>query len=116
MALQAVASAAIDISDGLDSELTHLAGQSGACLAIEGARVPMSGALRDFARRHGEDPLQLALGSGEEFELLFTLPADRRAELEGADVTVIGEVREGAGGLLDGRPIVPRGWDHLRAP
>ena len=114
--LQAVASAAIDISDGLDRELTHLAGQSGACLAIEGARVPMSRALRDFARRHGEDPLQIALGSGEEFELLFTLPPDRRADLEGADVTVIGEVREGAGVLLDGRPIVPRGWNHLRAP
>jgi thiamine-monophosphate kinase len=112
--LQQVATAAIDISDGLASELGHLAGRSGACLAIDGARVPLHEALPAHARARGEAALELALHSGEEYELLFTLPPAQQATLAGHDVTVIGAVRTGQGVLLDGRPLEARGWDHLR--
>jgi thiamine-monophosphate kinase len=112
--LQAVATAAIDISDGLASELSHLAQRSGVCLAVEGAQVPLHAALGAHARERGQHALEIALHSGEEYELLFTLPAARRAALAGHDVTVIGEVRQGSGVLLDDRPLAPRGWNHLR--
>jgi thiamine-monophosphate kinase len=113
--LQAQASAAIDISDGLASELGHLAGRSGVCLAVAGARVPLAEGLAAPARALDTTPLELALHSGEEYELLFTLPAARREALAGCDVTVIGEVRAGSGVLLDERALEPGGWDHLRA-
>lgn len=112
--LREAASAAIDISDGLASEMGHLAGQSGVRLEVEAARVPLADGLDAWAARRGEAPLTLALESGEEFQLLFTLPADKRPLLAGTDVTVIGRVREGQGVLLDGQPLAARGWDHLR--
>ncbi len=76
--------------------------------------MPLHPALAGFAAARGERPLDWALASGEEYELLFTLPADRRDALAGSDVRVIGEVRPGSGVLLDGQPLPARGWNHLR--
>jgi thiamine-monophosphate kinase len=112
--VRAAASAAIDISDGLASELNHLARRSGACLAVESDRIPRHEALPDYAAERGGSPLAWALESGEEYELLFTLPTAERGRLAGMDVTVIGEVRSGRGVLLDERALPPGGWDHLR--
>ena len=111
--LQTVASAAIDISDGLAAELNHLAQASGACLAVRGESIPLSSELRAFAEERGAAPLELALGGGEGYQLLFTLPAEKQGALAGRDVAVIGEVREGTGVLLDGAPLAPAGWNHL---
>lgn len=114
--LQALATAAIDISDGLASELHHLAQASGVRLDVDAARIPLSQALRDFARERGEEPLTRAVNGGEAYEVLFTLPADAEARLAGTDVSVIGRVSTGAGVFLDGRPLPSGGWDHLRRP
>lgn len=113
--LQDVATAAIDISDGLASELNHLAERSGVALAVEGAAVPLSAPLRAHAAARGEPALGLALHSGEEYALLFTLPAERVDALAGHDVTVIGRVEAGQGVTLDGQPLPREGWDHLQA-
>ncbi|MCZ6558324.1 MAG: thiamine-phosphate kinase [SAR324 cluster bacterium] len=112
--LQRAASAAIDISDALASELHHVARASAVQLVVEGQRVPISSELRSFAHARHEDPLQRALFGGEEYQLLFTVPPHKAPQPGGEDITVIGEVREGSGVLLDGEPLPGRGWDHLR--
>jgi thiamine-monophosphate kinase len=112
--LQETASAAIDISDSLASELNHLAEASGARMEVDGASIPVSPRLAAFSEKRGEDPLQRVLFGGEEYELVFTLPPDRAGRLEGSGVKLIGEVTEGSGVFLSGRPLPAKGWDHLR--
>ena len=73
----------------------------------------------------GLDPLELAAGGGEDYELLFTAPAPvaeqvaAAAGIAGSPVTWIGTVREGAGVrlLAEGGAARPlRGWDHFSQP
>jgi len=73
-----LASAMIDLSDGLSVDLAHVCAESGVGAEIEAERIPISDALRHFARH----PLDLALHGGEDFELLFTVRPARRAEVE----------------------------------
>lgn len=64
--------AMIDISDSLYNELHILAGASGTGFRIETHEIPISPELRAFCRDTAEEPLDYALFSGEEYELLFT--------------------------------------------
>lgn len=115
-ALQGAARACIDISDGLSSELNHVAKASGVCLSVERQRIPVSDALRRHAAEAGRDPLDYALGGGEDYELLFTVPRGGAMQpLGGLGTRIIGEVTKGQGVLLDGQPLASLGWDHLRA-
>ena len=115
-ALQGVAHACIDISDGLSSELNHVAKASGVCLSVERARIPVSADLRRHAAERGRDPVDYALAGGEDYELLFTVPRGGALEpLGGLGTRIIGEVTAGSGVLLDGQPLASLGWDHLRS-
>jgi thiamine-monophosphate kinase len=115
--LAQAATAAIDISDGLASELHHLAARSGVRLDVEAERIPRSPELIACAAAMGWDPLRMALGSGEEYALLFTVPrGGGLSAFGGLGTRIIGEVRAGAGVYLDGEPLAPAGWDHLRPP
>ena len=112
------ATAAIDISDGLAAELHHLAQASGTALAITGGDIPVSPDLVDW---YGSDktgtvkpPLAWALSSGEEYQILCALPPEARKAAQKAGVSIIGEVHAGSGVTLDGAPLEPAGWDHLR--
>ena len=71
-----VVTSAIDISDGLLGDLRHVAEASGVQLSIEADRIPIAEETRVVADRLGLDPMALALGSGEEYEIAFTVPAD----------------------------------------
>jgi len=114
-ALQAVARACIDISDGLSSELNHVAKASGVCLSVERQRIPVSDALRRHASEAGRDPVDYALSGGEDYELLFTVPRGGALQaLGGLGTRIIGEVTQGQGVLLDGQPLGMLGWDHLQ--
>lgn len=99
----------IDISDGLAPELHHLAAGSRAGIVIDQGALPVADEAVAASRRSGEDPADYCLRSGEEYELLFTLPlADAvkaRALLEGCGTrcTIIGQVVRGRGVRIIGR-------------
>ena len=99
--LRGVASAAIDVSDGLIGDLKKLAAASGCAAQVNIDRVPRSDALdARFDRREAE---QFALGGGDDYELCFTAPAAAEARIAdlaaAADVAVtrIGRLVAGTG-------------------
>lgn len=122
LALAGLASAAIDVSDGLVADLGHIATRSMCGIDVQWGRVPQSSALAsiDALRRRAA-----ILTGGDDYELAFTAsPASREAVLaaaRGAGVTVarIGEVVAGPAGVrvLDARGIdiapIGGGFDHF---
>ncbi len=127
LAASGAATAALDVSDGLSSDLTHIVEESGVGMRLYADRLPISAALRDFCARRGEEPARFALAGGEDYVLAVTLRADRSETVRQAFVArfgrplySIGEVT--ASGALelttpDGRVEVirPTGWDHFGA-
>jgi thiamine-monophosphate kinase len=118
------ATACDDVSDGLASELNEIAAASGVRLRIDMRRIPIPPAVRNFARRRGEDPLTYALYGGEDFQLVGTAPpiafarALARCEGVGVQLTAIGRVEVGEGVIgewPDGRLelIEPKGYNHF---
>ncbi len=123
LALRGLATAAIDLSDGLAGDLGHLLTRSGVGAVIDTGALPMSPALavQPEAVRH-----ECLLGGGDDYELLFTAPAqaDDRVLSAAADagvaVTRIGRIEAGKGLRLveRGAPTrlaAPRGFDHFAA-
>jgi len=121
--LRGIASAAIDVSDGLLADLAHLAEVSNVQITIEAARIPVSTALRKFWGT-GEAALVRAATSGDDYEIAFAAPPDKRAPALAAAkrsrtrVSVIGVVQKGRGVALigsNGRPIrvKNKGWQHF---
>ena len=120
-----LATAMIDLSDGLSSDLAHLCRESGVGAQIDAARLP-SDPLMARAGMHDEETLSLALHGGEDFELLFTIRARNIAklpdELDGVPATQIGEVTAAAAGeikLLRGvhnKILEPSGFEHFKRP
>jgi thiamine-monophosphate kinase len=108
-----LASAMIDISDGLSTDLAHICDESKVGAVVYGNSLPMANGL-------GDGGLQLALHGGEEYELLFTAKPGRRIpkEIGGVPITRIGEmVREKQMKLAqpDGTAMILRsaGWQHF---
>jgi thiamine-monophosphate kinase len=110
--------AAIDISDGLSSELWHLSRQSGCRLVVEWSKLAYDPALPGLPG--GERWKDWILSGGEEYQLLFTgdFSETELARLSGvAGIREIGAVRAGEGvGLLDEggteRNLEAAGWNH----
>jgi len=121
LAARGIATAAMDLSDGLIGDLPKLAQASGLAAHVAVERLPLSEAMR--AAVPGPEARDWALAAGDDYELLLAVPPARFAELEAeADqlnlrLTAIGELRAGddVTWSLDGREFVPavRGWDHF---
>lgn len=100
-----LATAAIDLSDGLSGDLRHMCEASQVGADIELARLPISPACHRYAHKQEVDPITLALAGGEDYELLFTVaPHDeqqleRQARAKRFLVTKIGIIRSRRSGL-----------------
>lgn len=116
------ATAMIDLSDGLAADAAHLAAASGVTLEVDLASLPLHPAVPGTP----DAAVQFAAGSGEEYELLCTLPAACDAAAVAAAVagtgtvaTRIGAVREGPPHValrLGGTTLAIPGFDHFRDP
>lgn len=114
--------AAIDLSDGVMRDARNLAAASGVALEVEAGRLPAAPALDGFRQTPVAEHLLLA--GGEDYELLFAVPAGAmqgtsRAFAVAFDLplTRVGRAREGTGLTVSGRlnPALPAGFDHFEA-
>jgi len=107
-----LATAAIDLSDGLSTDLTHLCEESGVAAEVDAAMLPIHPAATQAQALHG----------GEDYELLFTAPPSTRVprSIAGVPVASIGRILRPLPdtplvtmvtkrGL---RPLAPKGWQH----
>jgi len=123
LASRGLASAMIDLSDGLSTDLHNLCEASRVGARLEEGRIPVHAAVRVLAPRRG---VELALSGGEDYELLFTVPRRRERSIEALvqarrlGARRIGRIRRGAGRVVltaaDGRERrLPRaGYEHFR--
>lgn len=117
-----LATAMIDLSDGLSSDLNHLCEASNVGALIDASLLPIDERVVDLCGRRALDPLQLALHGGEDFELLFTVKPENVARLprrvDGVEIKRIGEITHTNGGvkISEGTRIWdlrPGGWKHF---
>lgn len=119
----AFASATIDVSDGLASEARALALRSGLGVELEALRIPVAPETRAYGSKRGVDPLDWALGGGEDYELLAAFSPDAWAAAQTASPgfndrwSIVGTCT--SSGLWirssDGSrgPLPERGFDHF---
>jgi thiamine-monophosphate kinase len=118
--------AAIDVSDGLSSDLGHIAEQSAVGAQIYVSEIPISDSLKKFCAVFGFDPVEYALRGGEDYTLLCTAAAENAEEIAQkfqnefqrplfrigkttADQRLEAIFPDGTA-----KPILPRGWDHFK--
>ena len=124
-ALRGMATAAIDISDGLLADLGHICRLSKVGATVDMESIPVSA----IGERHEKsDAGRTAIvAGGDDYELCFTAPPNSRDSIEdltemlGIPLTRIGQIKRGMGVSLlgaDGKPVKidGRGYDHFSAP
>lgn len=119
--------AAIDVSDGLSSDLGHVVNQSRVGAKIYACQIPISPHLKTFCARFAFDPVEYALAGGEDYTLLCTIApdwadkiADAYADKFHQPLFPVGEITDtGKIELIDAdnktRTIKPTGWNHFKS-
>ena len=127
LARHRVASAMMDISDGLSTDLHRLCRASRVGASVWADRIPRVTIPVDMSRRlrgRNLDPLSMALHGGEDYELLFTVSPRNVKRLQRApgfrELTPIGEITNSRRIVLVGedgtpKPLLPHGWDPFRS-
>ncbi len=117
--LRGIASAMIDLSDGLSIDLHNLCRESGVGAVIDSEKIPMSEELKKFCKEIEEEPVKFALQGGEDYELLFTslIELDNSTKKK-FSITLIGKIEKKEKGiriLRKGKEeSLPRsGWEHF---
>lgn len=126
LAERRIPNAMIDISDGLLADLYHLVHQSGLGGEIELPLLPLSSEFKNKATRYGLDPMDLALGGGDDYELLFCASSEKseiigqlREEVS-CPVTRIGTLSSKIDGIVVkdekgcSKEAQPFGYDHFK--
>jgi thiamine-monophosphate kinase len=118
--------AAIDTSDGLSSDLGHIAEESRVGARLFADKIPVSQALKAFCARFNFDPIHYALAGGEDYTLLCTILPESADQIANAfakefkrPLLKIGEITAEKKMALvypdaKTKPITPTGWDHFR--
>jgi thiamine-monophosphate kinase len=112
-----LASAMIDTSDGLSTDLAHICEESGVGAEIDGDAVPRA----SIGKPAGKVGLNFALHGGEDYELLFTAPGKKRVprKIAGVRITEIGRIERGASIhiIKDGERSIlkAQGWEHFKS-
>lgn len=112
------ATSMIDISDGLSSDVNHLADASGHSFCLREEALPLSSALEAACEIGSLDPLECVLHGGESYQLVYTLPPEQAHRAIGVE---IGWVEQGPAEvyLYQGKMrerLIAKGWDHFRSP
>jgi thiamine-monophosphate kinase len=117
-----LASAMIDISDGLSSDLAHICEASGVGAVVEESLVPVDEAI-EAVTSDSTEQMEFALNGGEDFELLFTVRPRKVREIEALPdcfrITEIGSITDVAGRVdfaqKDGelKALRPSGYEHF---
>jgi thiamine-monophosphate kinase len=112
-----LASAMIDISDGLSTDLAHICEESGVGAEIQAELIPRASVGKP-RRQVGPE---LAFHGGEDYELLFSAPRSKAvpSRIAGVSITRIGHITRGTRILLKNSggadyELEPRGWEHFR--
>ena len=118
--LEIVPTSMIDISDGLSSEVLHLAKSSNVGITIHEDKIPVDYTAMNLANEFNMNPIFCALSGGEDYELLFTIGQEHYEKLKkDPDFTIVGfvtDISEGNNFIAnDGssHPLTAQGWDAM---
>ncbi|MCI0451586.1 MAG: thiamine-phosphate kinase, partial [Candidatus Latescibacteria bacterium] len=116
---------AIDVSDGLSSDVIHMCAASRLGCELDASALPIPAAVREFCRSHRKDPVEWALNGGEDYALVLSV-TPKRAEAvcrmirnAGARASIVGcfTASRRVYGILENKRVrrfEARGWDHLK--
>ncbi|MBI5127265.1 thiamine-phosphate kinase [Candidatus Roizmanbacteria bacterium] len=105
------ATSSIDVSDGLSSDIYHLANSSQKKIIINSEKIPLSRELKLFCKKYRFNPIDFALKGGEDYQVLLT--QNGKSQKTNDKLILIGKVYKGSGVFLDKNKLKDKSFDHF---